>query len=711
MKRVLIGLATIGLLFGTGHSNAVDDTEVALVPNTKLPAQDRTSVRRVPRQNIMRVSRQIDVLIEAELWAQGQHRNAAISDEVFLRRIYLDIIGRIPSLAETRSFLADETAARRARLIDRLLDSPGYVNHQFNYWADVLRVKDRVGGGGGYGAPYIDFIKRSLCDNQPYDEFVRQLISAEGPLLADGNGAVGYYLRDFGMPEDNMSNTVRVFLGTRLECAQCHDHPFDVWTQHDYFQMVAFTGGVETRLRNMDTPHAEALRELSTDKTLAAEERRLMKRMAQPLGYGVAGSGTGLARLPEGYQYDDGEPLEIVTAETIFTDEALVDPQPPVGRKGRKPKVNKRRPHMIPGAAELDSRRAYAEWMTSPNNPRFSMVIANRLWRRTMGRGIAEPVDDITEETEPCNVALLEFLTKQIVALGYDMRQFQRAIYNSRTYQSIAVKQDLDSEKGFYFPGPLLRRMTGEQLWDSLVTLTVEDVDRQDGLKQRYGYRMSVPYDQLRTMTPQQMLAEVRAEMNGERRKSRDMMNEMQSAADRKQRLRNRDRQRELRQQLSRARRAKNTDQEEIARLEKRLQAAIAAARTRFGKQAKDLRRAADLPSPARPGHFIREFGQSDREQIENANSDPAVTQVLSLMNGFIENRIVNNPYTLLMKNVQEAASPAEQVDVVFLSMINRHPRPAESKVWLDGDEDLSVRDIRDLIWVLANTHEFMFVQ
>lgn len=141
------------------------------------------------------------------------------------------------------------------------------------------------------------------------------------------------------------------------------------------------------------------------------------------------------------------------------------------------------------------------------------------------------------------------------------------------------------------------------------------------------------------------------------------------------------------------------------------MQAARAAARRHFGERAKDLKRAADLPSPARPGHFVREFGQSDREQIENANGDPAVTQVLALMNGFVETRIVNNLYTLLMKSVEEALSPAEKVDVVFLSMLNRLPKPAERRVWLEGDQPLRISDVRDLIWVLANTHEFMFIQ
>ena len=110
----------------------------------------------------------------------------------------------------------------------------------------MLRVKSRLDGGVS-GQPYIDFVKDSLAENQPFDEFVQEMLTAEGANLDEGNGAVGYYLRDRNMPEDNMSNTIRVFLGTRLECAQCHDHPFDDWTQRQYFEMVAFTGGMSYR--------------------------------------------------------------------------------------------------------------------------------------------------------------------------------------------------------------------------------------------------------------------------------------------------------------------------------------------------------------------------------------------------------------------------------------------------------------------------------
>jgi hypothetical protein len=201
------------------------------------------SVRSVKHKTIVKISDQIDRLVMTKLEEEGIKRNPLAQDEVFLRRIYLDVVGRIPTLPETQSFLNSKSKNKRQELIDDLLDSYGFVSHQFNFLADILRVRTRI--NKVVGQPYIDFIKDSLEENMPYDQFVVELLTAEGKMLSKESSAVGYYLRDLNMPEDNMSNTVRVFLGTRLECAQCHDHPFDKWTQRDYFEMVAFTGGID----------------------------------------------------------------------------------------------------------------------------------------------------------------------------------------------------------------------------------------------------------------------------------------------------------------------------------------------------------------------------------------------------------------------------------------------------------------------------------
>ncbi|MGI9240635.1 MAG: DUF1549 domain-containing protein, partial [Verrucomicrobiales bacterium] len=165
------------------------------------------------------------------------------TDEQFLRRTYLTVAGRIPTYPEAVAFLDDQSPEKRSQLVQRLLDSDGYRSHMFNWWADLLRITDEFARTNG--APYKQWMKKSIADNKPYDQIVQQLLNASGGGWEKDNGAVGYYVRDKGMPLDNMANTVRIFLGTRMECAQCHDHPIDAKIkQRDFYEIAAFTDGL-----------------------------------------------------------------------------------------------------------------------------------------------------------------------------------------------------------------------------------------------------------------------------------------------------------------------------------------------------------------------------------------------------------------------------------------------------------------------------------
>ena len=186
----------------------------------------------------------IDTLIETNLQAQGIEPNPPVDDATFLRRAYLNIGGRIPTIEEAEAFHANPGPGKRQQLIRALLNSEAYVSHFYNFWADILRLQDSGPRRNSF-LNYQFWLKKALRENMPYNQFVYELVTARGKSWE--NGAVGYYFRDRGMPLDNMSNTVRIFLGTRLECAQCHDHPFDQWTQMDYYKMAAFSYGVDAR--------------------------------------------------------------------------------------------------------------------------------------------------------------------------------------------------------------------------------------------------------------------------------------------------------------------------------------------------------------------------------------------------------------------------------------------------------------------------------
>ena len=225
-----------------------------------------------------------------------------------LRRAYLKIIGRIPTLDEAQEFLSQRDRKARGQLIDKLLASEGYNKNWYIYWADILRAKTRVGNMGMDGYPFVRYLKDSIAANKPYDIWVKEMLSSTGPMWERGNGAVGYFYRDQGMDLDNMANTVRVFLGTSLECAQCHDHPFDRWTQKQFYEMAAFTHGVgnvrrkDDQLSKLNKLAREAQRENEEERN---QIRRAFEYVTDILNPGLDDLGKGQINLPNDYQYDN----------------------------------------------------------------------------------------------------------------------------------------------------------------------------------------------------------------------------------------------------------------------------------------------------------------------------------------------------------------------------------------------------------------------
>ena len=646
------------------------------------------------RNSIQQISDKIDALVKQKLSSEGLKRNKRTKDSVFVRRVYLDIVGRIPSLEETQAFLTSKNKSKREDLIDELLDSYGRTSRQFNFWADLLRITSQMGNGLS-GQPYIDFVKDSLQRNQPYDEFVQELLTASGANLASGNGEVGYYLRDRNMPEDNMSNTVRIFLGTRLECAQCHDHPYDDWTQRQYFEMVAFTGGVNYRA---EKDRAKDYKNLIRDAEVPEKMYVKVKQYLRSLNMGVSGSGSGLARLPENFLGDDGEDGEIVVAREMFNGEALTDAKVPDVSNSRKRK--KRRVNIRQG---VGSREIYAAWLTDPDNPRFATVIANRLWKQAMGVGLIEPVDIIEEGTEGSNPELMKYLAETMVKLDFDMKQFQRAIFMSETYQASAFTKDVPDVTKYSFQGPIVRRMSAEQIWDSLLTLMVNETDvrrTDDGYN---SVTSELPYEEIMEMSPPEIIEHV-VQVVEKRGKNSP------KATQKKRRQEVKAKQNEFKKLLKAAQQAKDTA------AVKQLMAQRSEFMIQYRQSQLRFARASELPSPAPAKHFLREFGQSDRRVIDNANLEPSVPQVLSMMNGMLEQNICRDPNSVLMQQAVQAGNSQECIEMVFLTMLSRKPNRKELKAWLpDFDAAVSQRQnamvdtFSDLIWTIANSNEFIF--
>jgi len=637
------------------------------------------SVSSTPRSKILAASRGVDRLIEAAYAKHKVKPNPISSDAVFVRRIYLDVIGRIPSYDEASTFLKSKDPQKRSKLIDKLLDSEGYVSHHFNYWADLLRIRSRMRYAPAQ--PYIDFVKQSLRDNKPYDRFVRELITAQGYTW--DNGAAGYYLRDTGMPLDNMSNTAQVFLGTQLVCAQCHNHPFDTWTQKQYYQLAAFTYGIQTRDRR--NGRFMELRGMYRKKDLDREVYRAATRILRPLAYKVNETNRKL-RLPKDYQYTDAKPLATIEPKAIFGKDVVV-------KAGDSPRM------------------VYARWMTSPRNPRFTKVIANRLWKRAMGLGLIEPVDDIKNNVKPSNPKLMKYLVAQVVGLNYDLKQYQRILFNTKTYQRKVTVSEI-GDKPYYFPGPVLRRLSAEQLWDSLMVMTIPQVDQRKGITRPTGRYTDGEYLINKDMAEILVLAKDEAKRRRAQvkyyTKTRDLRKQMRVAA----RTNDRDKLKQLRDDMAKIRR-----QVYGAAGERRLQRAQNRSRRQRRKTdprwkgfSRDLVRASEVTSPARPGHFLRQFGQSDRETIENASSEATVPQMLTLLNGPIYNQLLSRN-SVLRRNLADTQSAEEKLEVIFVTILSRRPTKRDRQIALPTLKQGGNRAVADVVWALLNTRQFMFVQ
>ena len=654
-------------------------------------------------------SAQIDALVAAGLQAHHASANPPATDAVFLRRIYLDCIGRIPTFAEADAFFSDGNPNKRSDLIARLQSSEGWVSHQFNWWADLLRVQSYPMGGRPADT-YIDWIKQQIRADVRFDVMVRALLTAKGPILARGNGATGYYVRDANMAMDNMSNTVQVFLGTRLACAQCHDHPFDVWTRRDYLQMAAFISTVNAQ---SDADFGKALQALTRNDhhfsydPLSVQEKDSFRRYTTSVEQVVADRRSDAITLPKDYQYNDAKPGTTVHAHAIFGNISV--------KKGEDPRV------------------VYAAWMTAPDNPRFTTVIANRMWKKTFGRGLIEPVDNITAQTVSTEPELMANLTALMLKTGYDLKTFQAILFNTRAYQSATSAVDPDAGEPYYFSGPLLRRMGAEEVWDSLLTLVVPDLDERTGAGADPTYAFYEYWHAKSPMEIWQVIAASAAQIR-ERHDVQEREKALLNIAGSLNALKNNAESYAEYNHLTAREKELNGA---LAPLQFTISRNPAAENTRWNGFRRDLLRASELASPAPPGHLLRDFGQFDRMLVENSNATASVPQALTLLNGFVDGEVLR-PHAQLIVTINAQKTPEARIRAAFLSIFTREPT-AKELAWALGEAAKGdpaapsaksataatatpvamakpnqtgvSKGTADVLWSLINTDEFLFEQ
>ncbi|MFT4587860.1 MAG: hypothetical protein ACI8QF_001958 [Limisphaerales bacterium] len=376
----------------------------------------------------------VDELVYAKLKKLRISPSELGADSVFLRRVYLDIIGKVPTPKEIAEFEADISTGKRERVISELIDRTEFADMWVMKWGELLRVRSQPQNGGYFSVKntkmYYDWLREQIVNNVPVDKMVKELLASSGPTFK--NPAANYYKLETQILATS-ENVAQVFMGMRIQCAQCHNHPFDRWTMDDYYSFAAFFTQVGR------------------------------KRGEDPRDTIVYNSGGG-------------------------------EQKHPVTKKNSKPKfLGGEYPEIKAGQ---DRRAILAEWIASPKNPYFARNLVNIVWAHFMGRGIIEPVDDVRISNPPSNPELLDELARRFSESNYDFKQLTRDICSSRTYQLSTQGNASNESDTQNFTKGSIRRMRAEVMFDAInnVTENTEKFSRMErgkGAVQIYDGRVS----------------------------------------------------------------------------------------------------------------------------------------------------------------------------------------------------------------------------
>jgi hypothetical protein len=338
------------------------------------------------------------------------------TDEQFIRRLSLDLTGTLPTPAQVKTFVEDKSADKRDKLVDRLLDSSEYTFFFANKWADILRVKRRGEPGRANGTfAFHDWIRKAMADDLPYDEFTRSILCAVGDEV---NAPPTVWYKELINPEQFVDDTAQVFLGLRMACAQCHHHPYEKWSQDDYWGLAAFFG----RVGRKNLPI------LGTDPNQQGNQRLLVFSRSNGNVVNKRTNQTAIMKVL------DGEALKV--------------------------------------GSDQDPRQVLVDWMVDVKNPFFARAVANRYWAHFFGRGIVDPLDDMRVTNPPSNPELLDALAKDLTDNKYSLKHLIRTICKSRTYQLSSTPNEFNKQDKQNYARYYPRRMGAEVLFDAVAQVT-----------------------------------------------------------------------------------------------------------------------------------------------------------------------------------------------------------------------------------------------
>jgi hypothetical protein len=346
----------------------------------------------------------IDKHVGDKLVRLGIPPSEPIDDATFLRRVSLDAIGTLPTAAEARKFLLDPSPDKRGRLVDELLNRPEYADYWAMKWADILRAdKIKITPQGTVGM--TRWLRTQFATNRPFDAMAREILTAQGPIQAESPAG---FFKALDTPEVAARSVSQLFLGVRIECAQCHHHPSERWSQDDYAGLVGFFTGVT------------------------------IKRLP---------NGTEAILAKGGADHKHPRTGAVVPARALAAPNASF-------------------------AGVTDRRQVLADWMTSPDNPYFAKAIVNRLWAHYMGRGLVEPIDDIRATNPPTNEPLMDALVAHLREVNYDLKAFTKTLVTSQTYQLSSIANDGNIDDTQHFSHARPKALPAEVLLDALSQAT-----------------------------------------------------------------------------------------------------------------------------------------------------------------------------------------------------------------------------------------------
>ncbi len=364
----------------------------------------------------------IDELV-AEKWQRVKVQPSDLCDDAtYLRRVHLDLTGMPPTSDQFRAFMADATPTRikRARVVDTLIGSEAYIDFWTNKWSDLLLVNRKYLGVEG-STRFHDWIRDSVANNKPYNQFASEVLTATG---SNHDNPPASYFKTLRAPEDIMENTTHLFLGIRFNCNKCHDHPFERWTQDHYYEMSAYFARVGLE----KDPQ-------SGDRTIGGTA----VEGATPLFEKVVDKDSGDVLHPR-----TGKPVEPAFPFVVSH----------------------------PSDADATRRVELSQWITDADNPYFARSYVNRLWGYLLGVGLIEPIDDIRAGNPPTNPELLDHLSETFVDSGFDVAHMLRTICNSRTYQLDVAVNPMNADDKLNYSHALPRRLPAEVIYDSVHALT-----------------------------------------------------------------------------------------------------------------------------------------------------------------------------------------------------------------------------------------------